>query len=147
MKPHFVPIFYRRRESVVVLTGTCPIFPVYHNHRTFFSATWGLNHQPGPPLPSPSCCLLLLCYVLFLQQPPFHTLECVKGHVRQQGFRSQEEISLTLGAVPSSLSTPEYSSFPRGTGLARGLTLLFASTFPFMLPLAFASPFSHVGIC
>ncbi len=118
LKPLLVSFRHYQRQSVVVLTGTRPVFQVYLDHRTFFSATGICCQHQGSPHPSqwmlPFLVVLFLCLTfsgllflcrLFLLERPFHTLECVMGYVRLGWFRSQEELRLTLGMGKS--SSPE----------------------------------------
>ena len=125
MKPLLVSFRHYQRQSVVVLTGTRPVFQVYLDHRTFFSATGICCQHQGSPHPSqwmlPFLVVLFLCLTfsgllflcrLFLLERPFHTSECVMGYVRLGWFRSQEELRLTLGMGKS--SSPEQESSLEG---------------------------------
>ena len=155
MKPRLVSFRQLQRQSVVVLTGTCPVFQVYLDHRTFFSATWFCCQHQGSPLPShwmlPFLLLLFLCLSfsrllflccrLFLLELPFHTSEGVMGYVRLGWFRSQEELRLTLGMGKS--SSPEQESSLEGIFFFVGFFVSGDSSFV-SLPLELGLPL-HVS--
>ena len=158
MKPLLVSLRQRQRQSVVVLTGTCPVFLVYLDHRTFFSATGICCQHQGSPHPSqwmlPFLVVLFLCLTfsgllflcrLFLLERPFHTSECVMGYVRLGWFRSQEELRLTSGMRKSSSSDQESPSYSlEGFFFFVAFFLVFGDSSFVSLPLELGLPL-HVS--